>query len=292
MADVQALFATSPSAFVAFCAVLGALVGSFLNVVILRLPPILQQRWHDDCRQLLAQPAAAPAAPRLGLVLPPSQCPHCGHRIRPWENIPIVSFLFLRGKCSACGKSISWRYPAVELVSAILAAIVAWHFGFSATAFAALLFTWCFIALTVIDYDHQLLPDNITLPLLWLGLLANTITLFTSLSAAVIGAVAGYLFLWLVYHLFRLVTGKEGMGYGDFKLFAACGAWVGWQQLPLIILLASFVGAVVGGILILGFGRDRARPIPFGPFLCVAGWVALLWGMELTHAYLRYARLL
>jgi leader peptidase (prepilin peptidase)/N-methyltransferase len=292
MAEVQALFATSPSAFVAFCAVLGALVGSFLNVVILRLPPILQQRWHDDCRQLLAQPAATPAAPRLGLVLPPSQCPHCGHRIRPWENIPIVSFLFLRGKCSACGKSISWRYPAVELVSAILSAVVAWHFGFTAGAFAALLFTWCLIALTVIDYDHQLLPDNITLPLLWLGLLANTVALFTSLGAAVVGAIAGYLFLWLVYHLFRLVTGKEGMGYGDFKLLAACGAWLGWQQLPLIILLASFVGAVVGGILILGFGRDRARPIPFGPFLCVAGWVALLWGQELTHAYLRYARLL
>lgn len=282
----------TPAAFVAAVCILGLLVGSFLNVVILRLPRMLEREWQAQCRELLAGAADTPAPPeRFNLWWPPSTCPQCSHRIRAWENIPVLSYLLLRGRCSSCGTRISARYPAIEALTAVLSACVAWHFGFGAAALAALLLTWALIALSVIDIDHQLLPDNITLPLLWLGLLLSLAGVFTDPRASLIGAAAGYLSLWSVYHAFRLLTGKEGMGYGDFKLLAALGAWLGWQALPVIILLSSLVGAVVGIVLIVTLGRDRNVPIPFGPYLAAAGWLALLWGDKLTSTYLRVAGL-
>jgi leader peptidase (prepilin peptidase)/N-methyltransferase len=259
---------------------------------------VLDRRWRRQCEEFTSN-ASTPDAPakvateaqRFDLMVPRSRCPHCGHPIGAFENIPIVSYLWLRGRCSACGKRISPRYPLVEALTAVLSAFVAWHFGFTVAAVGALLLTWALIALTFIDFDHQLLPDDLTLPLLWLGLLVNVDGVFAPLSSAVIGAAAGYLSLWLVYHGFRLLTGKEGMGYGDFKLFAVLGAWLGWQQLPLIILAASFVGAITGLAFILIFGRDRHLPIPFGPFLCVAGWIAMLWGEVISRWYLQLARI-
>jgi leader peptidase (prepilin peptidase)/N-methyltransferase len=282
-------FANFPVALPIAALLFGLIVGSFLNVVIHRIPIILDRTWRRQCDELLGKSPVAEET--YNLVVPRSQCPACGHLITAAENIPLISFGLLRGKCRGCGKRISWRYPAVELVTGLLSVAVAWHFGFTVATVGALLFTWSLIALTVIDYDHQLLPDNITLPLIWLGLLLNLGTVFVPISSAVIGAIAGYLSLWTVYQLFKLVTGREGMGFGDFKLFAAFGAWLGWQQLPLIILLSSFVGAIVGlgGILLLG--RDRGVPIPFGPFLCVAAWIALLWGDAITRSYLQFARL-
>jgi leader peptidase (prepilin peptidase)/N-methyltransferase len=282
-------FANFPVALPIAALLFGLIVGSFLNVVIHRVPIILDRTWRRQCDELSGKSPIAEDA--YNLVVPRSQCPACGHRITAAENIPLISFALLRGKCRGCGKRISWRYPTVELVTGLLSVAVAWHFGFTVATAGALLFTWSLIALTVIDYDHQLLPDNITLPLMWLGLLFNLGAVYVPISSAVIGAMAGYLSLWTVYQLFKLVTGREGMGFGDFKLFAAFGAWLGWQQLPLIILLSSFVGAIVGlgGILLLG--RDRSVPIPFGPFLCVAGWIALLWGDAITRSYLQFARL-
>jgi leader peptidase (prepilin peptidase)/N-methyltransferase len=289
MNSLVALLVDYPSALLVAVLLLGLVVGSFLNVVIFRLPVMLQRTWRQQCEELAGK--TSPAERPYNLLLPRSQCPACGHPISAVENIPLVSFAILRGKCRACGARISWRYPAVELVTAVLSALVAWRFGFSLTTAGALLLTWALIALTFIDYDHQLLPDDITLPLIWLGLAFNLGGVYVPITSAVVGAIAGYLSLWLVFQVFRLVTGKEGMGYGDFKLFAVFGAWLGWQQLPLIILLSSFVGAIVGlgGILLLG--RDRSRPIPFGPFLCVAGWLALLWGDTITRAYLQFARI-
>lgn len=286
------LLQTSVPALVITGTLTGLMVGSFLNVVILRTPVILMRRWQRDCRELAGQPPPDDSASDgFGLVTPRSRCPHCQHRIRPIENIPVLSYLWLRGRCSACGHPIGIRYPAIELMSAALTGLVAWHFGFSTAAAAAILLTWALIALSFIDIDHQLLPDGIVLPFLWLGLLVNLNGTFASLSHAVIGAVAGYMSLWLVFHAFRLLTGKEGMGYGDFKLFALFGAWLGWQSLPLIILLSSFVGAAVGLTLIVFRGRDRAQPLPFGPYLAAAGWIALLWGNDLIRAYLQFARL-
>jgi leader peptidase (prepilin peptidase)/N-methyltransferase len=273
-------------------ALLGLLVGSFLNVVIARLPVMLTRQWQAQCRALTDPTAeSAPAETPFNLVTPRSHCPHCGHSIGALENIPLLSFLWLKGRCSACRQPISWRYPGVELLSGALSAAVIWHFGFGAAALAALLLTWALIALTFIDIDQQLLPDAITLPLLWLGLVVNIYGVFTGLTAAVIGAVAGYLSLWLVFQAYKLVTGKEGMGYGDFKLFALLGAWLGWQMLPLIILLASLVGALAGLSFIILKGRDRRLPIPFGPFLCAAGWLAMLWGNEMLGFYLRFAQI-
>ncbi|HEB77175.1 MAG TPA: prepilin peptidase, partial [Methylothermaceae bacterium] len=218
---------------------------------------------------------------------PPSRCPHCGHHIRAWENIPILSWLWLRGRCSQCRAAISPRYPLIEGLTAVLSLAVAWRFGVSPQALWALVLTWSLIALSFIDYDHQLLPDILTLPLLWLGLLLSLFGIFTDPRSAIMGAAAGYLLLWGIYQLFRLITGKEGMGYGDFKLLALFGAWLGWQMLPLIILLSSLVGAVFGLALILLRGRDRELPIPFGPYLAIAGWIALLWGEQLNRWYLQ-----
>lgn len=278
------LFQAQPAAFVICAALLGLFIGSFLNVVILRLPVMMQRDWEVQCRQLL-ELEEKPAAP-FDLVRPRSRCPHCGHQIGALENIPVLSYLLQRGRCKHCSTRISPRYPLIELFTAVLSGIVAWKFGYDWQALLALLLTWALIALTFIDIDHQLLPDDITLPFLWLGLGLSPFALFSDMQSAIIGAIAGYLSLWLVYQLFKLVTGKEGMGYGDFKLFALFGAWFGWQQLPLIILLSSLVGAVIGIAMILIMGRDRQIPIPFGPYLAGAGWLAMLWGAEITSAYL------
>jgi leader peptidase (prepilin peptidase)/N-methyltransferase len=288
---LSALLLTHAWLFVVAASVLGLVVGSFLNVVIARLPVMLARQWQAQCRELAGPTEAAPSEAAFNLITPRSRCPHCGHAIAALENIPVISFLWLKGKCAACQKPIARRYPAVELLSAVLTGLVAWRFGFGAAALAALLLSWALIALTFIDIDQQLLPDVITLPFLWLGLVFNLAGGFTGLAAAVIGAVAGYVSLWLVFQLFKLATGKEGMGYGDFKLFALFGAWLGWQMLPVVILLASLVGAIVGLSFILLKGRDRGLPIPFGPFLCAAGWLAMLWGPEMLGYYLKLARL-
>ena len=264
---------------------LGLVVGSFLNVVIYRLPLMMESRWRKDCCELLEM-KAEPASTPLTLATPNSHCPQCEAPIRPWQNIPVVSYLLLGGKCANCGVPISARYPAVELFTGLATVLLSVYFELSPALLGAILLTWSLIALTAIDFDHQLLPDDITLPLLWLGLLFNIWGTFASLQDAVIGAMAGYLTLWGVYWLFKLLTGKEGMGYGDFKLLAALGAWLGWQALPLIILLSSLVGAICGIILMLVMGRGREIPLAFGPYLAVAGWIALLWGDEITARYL------
>ena len=264
---------------------LGLLVGSFLNVVIYRLPLIMEARWRRDCCELLEIEKEREEA-SLGLATPNSHCPHCKAPIRPWQNIPVVSYLLLRGKCANCGAGISPRYPIIEAVTGALTLTLAWYFPLSPALLGAALLTWALVALTMIDIDHQLLPDDITLPLLWLGLLFNLWGVFTPLQDAVIGAVAGYLSLWSVYWLFKILTGKEGMGYGDFKLLAALGAWLGWQMLPLIVLLSSLVGAVCGVALMLVKRRGRDIPIPFGPYLAAAGWISLLWGQEIISTYL------
>ena len=275
--------------FAAIAAILGLIVGSFLNVVIHRLPIMLERAWRSQCAELLGTAADTADDAPFNLATPRSRCPSCGHAIRAVENIPVLSYLWLRGRCSACGVRIPARYPVIETVTALLSAVVAWHFGFGWQAAGALLLTWGLITLSVIDIDHQLLPDAITLPLLWLGLAFSLFDVFVDSRTGIIGALAGYLSLWTVYHVFRLVTGKEGMGYGDFKLLALLGAWMGWQALPGIILLSSLVGAVAGVSLVLICGRDRNLPIPFGPYLAAAGWIMLLWGDQITQAYLRWS---
>jgi leader peptidase (prepilin peptidase)/N-methyltransferase len=262
----------------------GLAAGSFLNVVIHRLPKMLERQWRAECAEL-AGTAPVPAEP-YNLVVPRSACPHCGHGITALENIPIASYLALRGKCSACKAPISPRYPVVEAIAAALAGYIAWRYGLSVAMFGALLFAWAMVALAFIDLDTFYLPDSITLPLLWAGLLVNTGATFTDLTSAVVGAAAGYLALWTVYWAFKLATGKEGMGYGDFKLLAAIGAWLGWKMLPLVILLSSLVGAVVGIGLIAFARRGRNVPIPFGPYLAIAGLIALFSGERLTRQYL------
>ena len=274
-----------PSVFPVVIGLLGLLVGSFLNVVIYRLPRMMEQDWQAQCAELRGE--APPENIPLTLVTPRSRCPVCEHPISALENIPIISWLVLRGRCSACHALIPLRYPLVEAVTGLFSAFAAAHFGFGMAAAGALLLVWALIALTFIDLDTQLLPDGNTLPLLWTGLFFNLTGTFTSLPSAVIGAMAGYLVLWTVYWIFKIVTGKEGMGYGDFKLLAALGAWLGWQMLPLTILLSSLVGAVVGLSLIVFRKQGRNVPIPFGPYLAVAGLIAFFWGRELTDHYLR-----
>ena len=282
--------------------VLGLLVGSFLNVVIYRLPIMMERQWRQQAQEFLDGEPAEPAAESVpeetfNLITPPSRCPSCGTRVAPWQNIPVLSWLLLRRRCGSCKSAISIRYPIIELVTGLLSGMVVWQFGTGLVAGAVLIFVWALVVLTMIDIDHQLLPDNITYPLLWLGLL---LSLFHDPAAdlpfpappdAIVGAVLGYLILWSVYWLFKLVTGKEGMGYGDFKLLAALGAWLGWQMLPLIILLSAVVGTVVGIAMILLLGRDRQLPIPFGPYLAGAGLIAMLWGEELVSQYLRMSGL-
>ena len=265
--------------------VLGLMVGSFLNVVIYRLPLMMESRWRRDCCELLEVAQEKTEAP-LNLATPNSHCPHCKAAIKPWQNIPVVSYLLLGGKCDNCGTSISVRYPVIELVTGLMTLALGFYFEASAALLGVMLLTWALIALTMIDVDHQLLPDDITLPLMWLGLLFNVGNTYVSLQDAVICAMAGYLILWSIYWLFKLLTGKEGMGYGDFKLLAALGAWLGWQALPVIILLSSLVGAICGIALMVIKRRGKEIPIPFGPYLAMAGWIALLWGDSIMAAYL------
>jgi leader peptidase (prepilin peptidase)/N-methyltransferase len=284
--------AQNREAFLFSVTLLGLIVGSFLNVVIHRLPIMMERQWHKDCDELKGLDHESSSETEVyNLNTPASRCPKCGHKIRPWENIPIISWLMLKGRCSNCQNPISTRYPIIEAVSGLLSLWIAFHFGFTWETVAALMLTWSLIALTMIDFDVQLLPDNITLPFLWLGLLVNIGGLFTHLESAVIGAIAGYMSLWSVYQLFKKLTGKEGMGYGDFKLLAMLGAWLGWQYLPQIILLSALVGAVVGILLIVVRGRDRNIPIPFGPYLATAGWISLMWGAQINQAYLDWSGL-
>jgi leader peptidase (prepilin peptidase)/N-methyltransferase len=271
-------------AFVAVAVVFGLMIGSFLNVVIHRLPKMMERDWAAQCAELRGE-TPEPAEP-FSLLRPRSRCPNCSRPVGAFENVPIISFLLLRGRCRGCGKPISLRYPIVEAITGLLFGLIAWKLGPTVAAACAMAFVAAMVALTGIDLDTQLLPDDITLPLLWMGLIINMSGTFTDLTSAVIGAMAGYLSLWSVYWLFKLTTGKEGMGYGDFKLLAAIGAWLGWQVLPLIILLSSLVGAVVGIGLIVLAKHGRNVPIPFGPYLAVAGIIALFWGKQLTHAYL------
>ena len=282
--------------FVTAIFVLGLLVGSFLNVVIYRLPIIFKREWRIDCCNYLEENYSAkiqldsskePSKP-FNLVKPDSTCPGCGHQIRAWENIPVISYIFLKARCSECGIPISVRYPFVELLSAILAATCAWHFGFSLAGFSAIFLTWALITLALIDFDTQYLPDQITLPFLWLGLLLNLNQTFTDIESAIIGTVAGYLTLWSVHHGFKLITKKDGMGYGDFKLLALLGAWMGWQLLPAIIIISSLVGSFIGISLIIFKQHQREIPIPFGPYLAIAGWIVLLWGPQINQIYLNW----
>lgn len=278
------LIQTTPWLLITAAVLLGLVVGSFLNVVIHRLPRMLEQGWRAECAELNGDPL--PSGETFNLVLPRSRCPHCGHQIRAIENVPVLSYLALRGRCAACKASISPRYPVVEALAGVLAGYVAWRFGASAAAAGAMIFVWTMIALAFIDLDTFYLPDNLTLPLLWTGLLFNIGATFTDLTSAVIGAAAGYLVLWTVFWAYKLATGKEGMGYGDFKLLAAIGAWLGWKMLPLVILLSSFVGAVIGIALIVLARRGRNVPIPFGPYLALAGLIALFYGEQLNRQYL------
>ncbi len=267
-------------------AVVGLCIGSFLNVVIHRLPRMLEQGWRTQCAELSGE--TSPPAARYNLLVPRSQCPACGHRIGALENIPVISYLFLRGHCRACNASISTRYPIVELMTAALTVVAIVRFGATPAGIAASVFLWTLVALTFIDFDTQLLPDNLTLPLLWAGLFANLVGAVPSVTLrdAVVGAIAGYLLLWVIYWAFKLIRGKEGMGYGDFKLLAALGAWLGWQMLPLIVLLSSVVGAAIGISLVVFKGRDHQIPLAFGPYLAIAGAIALFFGKPLVALYL------
>lgn len=282
--SVISLFQDFPALLVTVAVLLGLAVGSFLNVVIHRLPLLLERQWRAECAELDAKPATPPE--RFDLVAPRSRCPACGHAITALENIPLLSYVLLGGKCSACKARISLRYPLVEALAGLLGGYAAWHFGFGAAAAGAMLFCWAMVALAFIDLDTFYLPDNITLLLLWTGLVFNLFGLYTDLRSAVVGAAAGYLVLWSVFWLYKLATGKEGMGYGDFKLLAAIGAWLGWQVLPLVILLSSLVGAAVGIALIVFARHQRSSPIPFGPYLAIAGLVALFHGEAINARYL------
>ena len=286
---IATFFATYPLALLCFALVLGLIIGSFLNVVIYRLPVMMQREWTEQCHEFLEleddhkKTSDNPAT--LNLAKPDSHCPKCKHELTAFENIPILSYLLQAGKCRNCKAPISLRYPLIEAVTGIVTLLIAYQYGYSWLTLAILILTWSLIVLTMIDYDHQLLPDDITIPILWLGLIINFFGLITTLEAAVLGAVAGYLILWAVYWLFKILTGKEGMGQGDFKLLAALGAWMGWQALPQIILLSSLIGALIGIGMILIKGRDKNIPIPFGPYLAGAGFVSLLWNEELAQLY-------
>jgi leader peptidase (prepilin peptidase) / N-methyltransferase len=264
---------------------LGLAVGSFLNVVIYRLPVMMHKAWNKECCEFLEIDKKSNDDEQFNLVVPFSRCPHCQHKIRVWENIPVLSYIFLKARCSSCQSSISIRYPAIELLTGLLSFIVAIHFGYGVQVIPALVLTWSLIALSFIDIDHQLLPDDITLPFLWLGLLCSFFSVFTDISSSLIGAMAGYMILWSIYISFKILTGKEGMGHGDFKLLAMLGAWMGWEILPLTIILSSFCGALIGISMIVFGGRDRKQTIPFGPYLAMAGWIALIWGEQISTSY-------
>ncbi len=292
---MQELFSSSPLTFVVLVFFLSLLIGSFLNVVIYRLPIMMEREWRAQCKELAETEATDIPAGRFDLVFPRSRCTSCGAQITAIQNVPVLSYLMLDGKCGSCGGAISKRYPIVEALTAILTAIVAWRFGFGWESAAAIVLTWALIAISVIDIDHQIIPDSISLPFVWIGLMLSLFqpmegaeVLFIGARTSIVGALAGYLSLWTIYQLFRLMTGKEGMGYGDFKLLAVLGAWLGWQMLPLIILLSAFVGTAVGISMIVVRRHDRNIPIPFGPYLAAAGWIAMLYGEQIVSAYLDY----
>ena len=297
--SVLALLAASPPLFIGTWLVFGLVVGSFLNVVIHRLPIMLERQWRQQCSELAGADANATTTPAqvlepFNLIVPRSACPSCNARITALQNIPLISWVFLRGRCARCGNPISVRYPLVELLTGLLTAAVAWRFGFGWNALNAIVLTWFLVALTFIDIDHQLLPDSLTLPLLWIGLFlslwgaASGLSVPVDTRSSVIGAIAGYVSLWSVYHLFRIATGKEGMGYGDFKLFAALGAWLGWKMLIPVILIAAVVGAILGIALLTIRRQNRATPIAFGPFLAAAGWLILMFGNQVVSDYLKW----
>lgn len=288
------LLQTNPTLLISFCFVLGLFIGSFLNVVVYRLPLMMERSWKQECREFLkldiepeAESAETKQAPpeKFNLMVPRSACPSCGSMISAWQNIPVISWLLLRGKCGNCKHPISVEYPLVELLTAILSAAVAMKFGASIELVLALFFTWALISLAMIDFHTTLLPDSITLPLLWAGLLISLVPVFVAAPDAIVGAAAGYMILWIVFQTFKLVTGKEGMGFGDFKLLAALGAWLGWAMLPLIILLSSLTGAIIGIMIMVLFKHQRSQPIAFGPYLAIAGWIALMWGNEIVSMY-------
>ena len=286
---MEALFSilqSSPLLLTSIIFVTGLMVGSFLNVVIYRLPVMMQRGWKKECLEYLEQKQPEDDNEPFNLTLPLSRCPGCNTAVKPYQNIPVISYLFLKGKCAKCKTHISLRYPLIESFTGIISAVVAWHFGYSLEMLFALLLTWSLVALSFIDIDHQLLPDSINFPLLWFGLFLSLFSIYTDPSSSIIGALAGYLSLWTVYQGFKIVTGKEGMGYGDFKLLAVFGAWLGWQYLPLIILLSSLVGAIIGISMVIFVKKDKNIPIPFGPYLAVAGWIALLWGDKINALYL------
>lgn len=274
-----------PTLIIATSIIFGLLIGSFLNVVIYRLPLQLSASWRRESLDFLGMEPESQAT-NINVVTPASHCPKCGIEVKPWQNIPVFSYLLLKGKCGNCATPISLQYPLIEVACALITSFVVYHYGLTSICLLVLLFSWSLLALTGIDFNEQLLPDNITLPLLWLGLLINTNNTFVSLHDAVIGAAAGYLCLWWIFWVFKLLTGKEGMGHGDFKLLAALGAWMGWQQLLLIVLLSSLVGAIVGIAMIVLLSRNKQIPIPFGPYLAAAGWIALVWGDSITGQYL------
>jgi leader peptidase (prepilin peptidase)/N-methyltransferase len=284
--DLVLLFEQYPTAYLVCIFILGLCVGSFLNVVIYRLPIMMQKEWRHDCLEFLEQTPDAEKQ-TFNLILPKSRCGHCGHSISAIENIPILSYLLLRGKCTECRTPISVQYPVVELFTGLVSLLVGWHFGVSPQALAALAFSWCLIAAGGIDIGHKLLPDSITMPLLWLGILLAFFDVFVDLETSVLGVIFGYLSLWSIFIVFKLITGKEGMGHGDFKLLAMLGAWVGWKMLFVIVLTSSVVGATVGVTMILLKKTDRSTQIPFGPYLAAAGWLSLLWGPELLQFYFR-----
>lgn len=282
--DLVVFFEQSPTVYLVFIFILGLCVGSFLNVVIYRLPIMMQREWRHDCLEFLEQPAES-ESDKFNLTVPRSRCSQCGHAISAVENIPILSYLFLRGKCAECKTAISLQYPMVELFTALVSLTVAWRFGVSSQALAALIFSWCLIAASGVDIGHKLLPDSITLPLLWLGILLAYFDVFVDLETSVLGVIFGYMSLWSIFIVFKLITGKEGMGHGDFKLLAMLGAWTGWKMLFVIVLTSSLVGAVVGITMILLKKTERGTQVPFGPYLATAGWISLLWGPQLLQFY-------
>lgn len=276
----------NPVLLISLTTLIGLMVGSFLNVVIYRLPVMMKSAWRRECHDYLQLDYLEDQSLNINLLLPGSHCPTCKASVKAYHNIPLVSYILLGGKCAHCKTTISLRYPFVELLTGICSALVAWRFGYSNACLFALILTWSLLVLSFIDYDEQLLPDSINLPVMWLGLFLSLFDVFTDSHASIIGCIAGYLSLWSVYQLFKLVTGKEGMGFGDFKLLALLGAWLGWVYLPLIVVLSSFMGALFGVGLILMTQRDALKPMPFGPFLAIAGWIALLWGDAINNLYL------
>jgi leader peptidase (prepilin peptidase)/N-methyltransferase len=288
--NIIVLFQSLPWAFYSTILFLGLCIGSFLNVVAYRFPLMMERDWKNECHEFLElePPLFNDRLTSLNLATPTSACPNCGHNLRAWENIPVISYLLLKAKCSSCKTSISAQYPIIEFLTGIASLVIAYKFGVTLQTVAALFFTWALIALTLIDLKKQLLPDSITMPLLWCGIFISLFHVFTDLKSSVIGAIAGYLILWSVFHLFKLLTKKDGMGYGDFKLLSALGAWVGFSYLPQIILISSVVGSIAGiSMLILGKTKQQ-QPIPFGPYLAVAGWIALLWGEQINTSYLAF----